>query len=361
LAKTKYTPFLKLKVNEVGAIVELSSEVTQCITPFFDLPRKKGMTAASFCSMVTKAASKMERLLGDLGPFYLDNFDIPDDIAVDGGPNYQFVIQEFANTSFIPVVGLNRTPHHNEAIFEAKKAGLLGSDTVAIRLVAEDFEDFLLVDIEFAGLVERAKECFPEQALILDCRMCLNASAVALAAAIQAFINAAEAAFEFSEIIVAGSSIPAQIREVAKVEDAAEVARVELDIFSVLKNQAGMAHLGFGDYTVVSPMYSDLDMAPELLRNVTAPKILYGHDGIHYIARGGALKTHVRGNLQYNDMLADIVALPIYRGAEYSYGDAFIAEKAAQLGGKQVTPSSILKPTINAHITYMAIDHPLMA
>lgn len=361
MARTKYTPFLKLKTNEVGAVANLSDEVGESVVPFFDLPMKKGMTAASFCTMVEKSARKIEKHLGKVRPFYLDNFDIPDTISIDGAVNYLFIMQEFGDTNFIPVIGLNRSPAHNQAIFDAKAAGLIESSRVAIRLVADEFEDFELVEDELSELLEAASDSFDACVLILDCRLCLNAKPQVLAGQIYPFLSQVKAAFQFNEVIVTGSSVPASISEVVKVDQESELPRVELQIFDALLQRGGMGHVGFGDYTIVSPLYSEVTLPPEMMLNVTVPKVLYPHGAVYYIARGeGALKAHARGNLQYNDMLADIVQKPFYRGDYYSYGDGFIAEKALGIG-KMVTPGSILKPTINAHITYMATDHPLLA
>ncbi len=86
-----------------------------------------------------------------------------------------------------------------------------------------------------------------------------------------------------------------------------------------------------------------------------APKVIYSYDDVHFVARGGALRTHARGNLQYNDIARDLCSQPFYRGPAYSFGDKFLDDKANGLGNK-VMPSTILKPTINAHITYMVRD-----
>lgn len=110
MATTKYTPFLKLKANEVGAFANLADEVSDNIVPFFDLPMKKALTAATFRTMVDKSARKMEKNLGNDRPFFLDNFDIPDAITVGGKPNYSYVAAAFSKLTFIPVIGLNRPP-----------------------------------------------------------------------------------------------------------------------------------------------------------------------------------------------------------------------------------------------------------
>lgn len=353
----RYTPFLKLKANEVAAIASLSDAVKDKIVPFFDLARKSGMSPAGFGSMVSKSAVKLKKYLGLTRPFFLDNYDIDDNILLNGQPNYAVVLHEFRDMNFVPVVGLNRAAAHNQAVFNAKAGGLLKSSAVAIRLVEEDFESFGLIQGELADLIKAGAQ-FAHWVLVLDCRMCRNVDPAAHAAKLASFISQATKVFGFSLIIVAGSSIPAAIGEIAKVEVRCNVSRVELQIYGAIRAM-GLNPVGFGDYTIVSPLYSDVTLPPEMMRTVTAPKVLYSHGDLHFIARGGALKTHARGNLQYNDLASEIVAQPFYRGAPYSFGDDFLNVKA-QMIGKQVTPGSILNPTINAHITYMATAHPLL-
>lgn len=360
MAKTKYTPFLKLKANEVGAFANLADDIRDDIVPFFDLPMKNGLTAATFCTMVDKSARKMEKNIGNDCPFFLDNFDIPDSITVGGKANFSYVVAAFSKMTFIPVIGLNRSPAHNQVVFQSREKGLIDSTRVALRLVGEDFDDFDLAENDLSDLIGLALDVFEECSLIIDCRVCLNVNPGTEAKRIYEFLKAAEAKFPFAEIIVTGSSLPASIGQVAKTTQESELYRVELQIFDALRSFGGMDHVGMGDYTVVSPLYSEVTMPPEMLLNITAPKVLYAYDAVHYIARGGALKAHARGNLQYNDMLNDLTKMPFYRGEHYSFGDAFIAEKA-NMGGSMVTPGSVLKPSINAHITYMATDHPLLA
>ena len=47
---------------------------------------------------------------------------------------------------------------------------------------------------------------------------------------------------------------------------------------------------------------------------------------------------------------------PFYRGHHYSFGDSFIEEKSRNTGSS-VMPGTILKPTINAHMTYVLLDY----
>ena len=354
-AMNNYVPFLKLKVNEVAALSVLENDVKSVITPFFDLPKKDAMTPLSFKDLVKKAAASIEKNLKGINVFFLDNFDIDDRLLVDGSNNYEFVIKTFSNMVFIPVIGLDRSAHRNNLVFESKKRGLIKSDVAAVRLSVEDFESFELVRDDIADFLMQGHKLFSKWALILDNRFCFYVDIKRRAEVISNFLNDAQGLFDPDLVVVTGSSVPSSIRDVVAVESEATHSRVELSIYREVAKRVDGHNLCLGDYTIVSPLYSDLDIPPEAMQNVIAAKIIYSYNDVHYVARGGALKTHPRGRLQYNDIAMRIVSKPFYRGASYSFGDNFLNEKANGLGSG-ITPSSILKPTINTHISWMVKD-----
>lgn len=353
--KNKYRPFLKLKVNEIGALAELSPDIKKDLIPFLDLPKKENSDEEDFCLSVQKAAKSVEKHLSGFQSIFLDNYDIDDGLLVDGDDNYQFVIEAFKDIEFIPVLGLDRTPRHNQLVFDNVLAGNIKSSTVAIRLQHEDFETFELVEDQLAQLIHQGCELFKSWTLILDNRLCLKIDADERSVELLRFIAKAKRKFSFSEVVICGSSIPSSIGEILAVQQELTHPRVELAIYQLVQQEKPHPNLYLGDYTIVSPLYSDLDIPKESLRTVTAPKIAYSYDKTHYITRGGSLQRHARGAFQYNDLAQSLIAKPFYRGARYSFGDNFLLEKSKSLG-KQVTPSSILKPTINAHMTYMCLD-----
>jgi len=66
-----YIPFLKLKVNEVGALKALTADIKKNgIVPFFDLAKKEGMTTSSFQQMVKKAVTSLSRNLSGIDAFF---------------------------------------------------------------------------------------------------------------------------------------------------------------------------------------------------------------------------------------------------------------------------------------------------
>lgn len=352
-----YVPFLKLKVNEVGALGALNGDVKEFVTPFFDLPKQKdGATTDAFIALVNKAARSVQRNLGVGYTFFLDNFDIDDALHVNGKNNYAYVMDSFKDLSFIPVVGLDRTDERNKLVFQYKASGVISTNVVAIRLLAEEFLSFDLVRDEISDLIELGEGLFHHWILILDNRVCANVDAATRAGQIVQFVKESTAAFGFDDVIVTGSSIPASIKDLLEVESEGTYERIELEIYESASKHLSGTSLTLGDYTIVSPLYSEFKIPPAAMRNIMTPKIFYSHANVHYIARGGALKTHARGDLQYNDIAAHLIGQPFYRGPEYSFGSLFLFQKAHGQG-KKVTPSSILKPTINAHMTFMVRDY----
>jgi len=209
-----YTPFLKLKANEVAAFFALDSSVRDRICPFFDLPRHKDVTETDFCEMVRKSSKKMRKFFGEERFFYLDCFDISDTVTVAGADKFNFIATEFAGMNFIPVIGLDRATSHNAAVFSAKKNGLIKSKFLAIRLQEDDFTSFQIVLPDLSALWEAGTSAgFSDLILVLDCRICLAADATLLANKIGAFLSAAIAKLPIAFAIVTGSSIPARIGE----------------------------------------------------------------------------------------------------------------------------------------------------
>lgn len=351
-----YTPFFKFKSNEVAGLSILNSKLKKELTPFFDFARKDGMSRLDFEKSVAACAKKADKYLKDFPYIFIDSFDIPDSIAPAKLPNCKVVIEEFSDFEYVPVLGLDRAPNHNQAIFDAKAKGEIISDKVAIRFQPEEFLSFDLIENELLDLIKRGSKGFSNWIFIFDCRVCLESNRTKLATEIANFALSVDEAIEVVKYIVVGSSIPASITDIAKPSDESVVPRAELEIFHTAQSIAKGITLSLGDYTIVSPLYSDLTIAPELLLSVTAPKVFYTYKNQHYIARGGRIKT--RGYGQYDSICVEIVQKSFYRKSHYSWGDNFIQERADGKGLNNVTPSTILKPTICAHIEYMSQDYP---
>lgn len=352
-----YIPFLKLKSNEVAALKELEKPIKSKVVPFFDIAKKRNMNSDQLKIAIVKNSNKVKTHLKDFDEFYIDSYDIDDSLLINADHNYRFIISEFKETNFIPVVGLDRTNYRNSIVFDEKRAGKISSGTIALRLQADDFENFALSEFDIFDVIDQGKGLFDHWDVILDNRMCRGINTAVRARSLAKFINDLTARMEFNRIIITGSSLTASIGEIIATEDDLHHPRTEIEIYSLVKSALPDFNLTLGDYTVVSPLYSDIDIPLEAMRSVTTAKITYSYKDMHYISRGGSLKSHPRGDLQYNDIAKDIISMAFYRGIPYSFGDGFLNDKALFKGTK-VTAGSILKPTINLHITYMAQDFP---
>ncbi len=353
-----YVPFLKFKTNEIGALGTLMPNLQEKTYPFFDLPKKNGMSEASFAEMVGKLEKAYKKHLKKLPAIFIDNYDIDDSIKISGNENYALVVEKFGlHNAFVPVIALDRPKARNDLVFQAKAAGQIASSAIAVRLQPDDFQSYAVIEDDLKNFQSQGSNLFSYWTLIFDNRVCTNVDPVQRSAQINKFLQKAAGNIQIQAVIVAGSSFPASISELMKVQTEIHHPRRELDIFRPVAQAAYHQSIFLGDYTIVSPLYSDVSIPVEAMQNVIAAKTIYSYGDTHYVVRGGALKTHRRGRLQYNDIANRIVSQKFYRGFGYSSGDLFLHEKAS-LQGAGVTPSSILKPTINAHITYMFNDFP---
>jgi hypothetical protein len=86
------------------------------------------------------------------------------------------------------------------------------------------------------------------------------------------------------------------------------------------------------------------------------PKAIYTLDDLWFVVRGGAFSSHPDGYGQYFSIADEIVALDEYCGPDFSYGDAYIADRANR-SGKPGSPASWITACVNHHITFTANTH----
>ncbi len=350
-----YIPFLKFKTNEIAAINELKDHTKEELYPFFDIARKENLTGQDLESTIGKCFAKYQKYLSKLDFFYLDNFDIDDRIQINSDDSYAFLIDTFASSYFIPVIGIDRSERHNELVNSKKADGTIQSDTVAIRIVVDNVLSYPLIDDEIEDLVSGCASNFKTMHLIIDNRVCFGIDVGSRSAQIINFLGKILEDYDFEEVIVTGSTITGSIKDLLNPSEEVTVERNELTIFHSVQDE--FPDIVLGDYTAVSPNYSDIEFEGNLMRKVTAPRLIYSYDNLVHIKRGAALDNHPRGNLQYNDLSAILITEPFFRGAAYSFGDKYIDEKARTTTGKQVTPSTIPKALINLHIEFMMNDY----
>lgn len=350
----KYVPFLKLKQNEVIAFRRLDILRRGSIVPLFDLPRKKDITGEEFKEQVKKGLNYITRASERfIFSFYLDVFDIPDTIYPDGKHIYQFVLDEFTGTLVIPVVGLDR---HDDHILAARNFMNLNQNPkhFAIRLSKEDIVSYKLthmnIDLKLSGIIDDSDV----YDLIIDLRLIEYENIDNYAQKIVALLDGLIPYYNFNKIIIASSTIPANIAQLVKVKKSKLYYRNEWllweKILTVKKKYS--QYLTYGDYTVVTPEFTETDIDPKLISSRQTPRILYTSPDSFFIIRGAALKTS--GYDQYYDLAKKVVNLSFYRGNLYSRGDRYIHEVSNHVSKSCGNAGSWIASTINCHLSLMA-------
>ncbi|WP_345860136.1 beta family protein [Shewanella algae] len=308
------------------------------------------MTPEEIKSTIIKGVRKHELNFKDSNSFYLDDYDLKDSLRIDGDIVYNFVINAFKDVVFIPVVGINRTPKRIKSV----SSKLIQSETIAIRVDQEDFSSYEVNKDYFEDLFDSISDKYKKYHLIIDCRLCLNIDTNLISDRAIKFILDISENYDFEEIIVTGSSIPAGINEIMPVNSKRDLTRNECMIYKRVQKALG-DKVTIGDYTTVSPDYSDADIPKNAMRKVMTPKVIYPYGLNQYFLRGAALETHPRGTKQYDDMCLELTKMPFFRKEAYSAGDAYLVSKAKGIG-VDAQPHSIGKHLINAHITFMLHD-----
>lgn len=152
----------------------------------------------------------------------------------------------------------------------------------------------------------------------------------------------------FRNFVLVGTAIPETFKDVAKGAD--QLTRHDWLFYCSLigKIPPGMRRPNYGDYTIVHPEFTPIDMR----KIKSAGKLIYTTTGAWEIRKGGAFRDHPE---QMYAHCASIVASGKFSGSAYSSGDDYIA-KCAVRTEKPSNQPWWKYVTINHHITYVLDD-----
>jgi hypothetical protein len=281
-----YVPFLKLKKNEILSLRDLNEIHFARVTPFFDVPRIKDMGVNDFKTRINAAQKDLNKHWQDSKYFYLDTFDIDQDLRPDGVCPYAYAMERLKSFNIIPVVGLDRDIDHLNYV--ESYLSEIETKRVAIRLLPPDFEDYELIEDDLEDILGGIISVCDRIHLVLDCRVIAESNASDLAQNAAEFANTFCADYSCERVIVTGSSISASIADILPTNSETYITRYEPQIWNEFNSlfEGDLAEAVFGDYGIISPEYSDSDLAPEILVSVMAPKAIYSLNNQHYAVRG---------------------------------------------------------------------------
>jgi hypothetical protein len=342
----EYSPFLKLKQGEITALINLLPLDRKIIIPLLELPRDDKNTIDKLISKIDKSAKSMKKNLESNFSFYIDNYEVPDDFKIYGSDNYLYLLNSFEDFDIIPVIGFDRTKTHNSI---GIKYANTRSKKVALRLTYDYFDTFLAYDEDLKTMLNKLDSdvsCI----ILLDCNYIDDSNIEIFGKNLLVVLTNIIESNKFAKIIISGSSIPTPIGDKVKTNTNVEIKRNEIILFKeIIKKFPGMP-LILGDYTVISPGYSEISVAPTLIQKVTTTKIIYSFLDSHYINRGQAIDPY--GLEQYFSQAEKIIKKSFFRGRDFSWGDSYLFDRAKYKTTK-ITPSSIIRPEVTSHIKFM--------
>lgn len=350
-----YTPFLKLKKQEVTALKMLDSDWHSLLVPFFDFPAKEDTKKPwDYAEKSVEMARYVTKHIPNISGFYLDAFDVEDHV-VQGKHNYLYLLEKFNNFDVIPVTGPDRTDDHLQSIRAFIHQKTSHSIAIGYRVTADDFISFNATKDEVAesldGLIN---DLFTEIHLIIDCRLVAFLSEKSidnLVKQIASYIVKFTQSYPVSKVIVAGSMIPVSLSYLVDANDHGHIERIEIAIYDAVKSCFSTDYrIVLGDYTTVSPEFAEPN--EQSSKNATS-KLVYPHDKQQYIWRGTKVIGPPSKQYLYNEHVRDMIALSptIYRGQSYSWADGEFFNKQHTRDG--FWTNTINKFLINAHISYM--------
>lgn len=342
-----YVPFLKLKQGEVMALSNLAPNETLLVTPLMELPRDDKYTSLNLKTKIDKLSKKLNKYCSasELS-FFIDNYEVSDAIKIDGNNSYQYLLNSFQDFNIYPVCGLDRSPEHNAlSIAFAKKHSKL----IGLRITRDYFQSISAYTKDLKTLIDDIGTA-QNIVILLDNRLIIDSGLGQLIKDIKEVIKVCSSINQVASYVIAGSSLPSSASMYMGTNQEIMLNRLEVQLFAEIKASVFDKTIVFGDYTTVSPDYSEISIDPRMMQNVITARITYSTMSHHYVIRGGSVKQF--GNEQYFDLSSTLVGKAFYRGEDYSFGDNFLKRKSER-SGSNVTASTIITPQVNAHLAFM--------
>jgi Beta protein len=310
-----YVPILKGKRAEFPALGALKSK--KKLTPLIE-------------AVPSGSAEQVPRGMSGQWPNELPYFidllflDDPDEAPdVDDHPVTLCFAEVVAQGQIaIPVTGLSRSPGYQDAI---QKVISEQGNGVALRLVPDDFED--------VDELEATLEAFPgflgvetEQIdLVLDIGSVGDSSAGTVAQIHRANIDLIPTLDDWRTLTVASSAFPLSLAPLVRDQWNTAPRRDWRGWRQLVTGSKPPDRLpSFGDYAIAHPA-----LPPEGRATILA-QLRYATPDSWIIWKGRNAITE--GYDQFFAICQNLVGRPEYRGANFSWGDAEIAQKAANVG-----------------------------
>ncbi len=351
LTSDMYVPALRWRQGEYQALLRLSNEAKDRIVPLITIPElefdfEEGRPKKSVQEHVHPFAARYKAKWGTRPAWISVHKNIVDKPMADGRNIFTYVFGELGTfqAKAIPAIAVGADAGTVEAV-----AAIVAHERQGVAISVR-LEDLMKPDPKAGvqALASALSANLSDTDLIVDLGAPNFEPYEAFARALIAALGKLGDLNTLRNVVLIGTAIPETFRDIAKGAD--EIPRHDWLFYQALitKLPSGMRRPNFGDYTIVHPEFSPLDMR----KIKSAGKIVYTTPGSWSVHKGGAFRDNRE---QMHDHCAAIVSAGTFRGADYSSGDSYISKCAARKEG----PSNQTRwkdVAINHHITQVLDD-----
>lgn len=345
----RYFSFLKGKRGELRALSKLIDY--ENIVPLIDIPTSPDEAKSGW---LDKQLEKTNGYIKSYWPqeklLFIDFYDLNLDSRQKNGdhPLTSLInlLEQGYNLGL--VTGLDRDEEYESISSDIVNKYIL---PLTVRLT---FEDILVPRITLLALKTLLDQYQGLSSLniLIDLRIVKAADIVELRDNCLNFCVKLSKELSIDEFILAGSSIPSSIGALIDTGSDGLISRSEYILWKSLREEF---EITYGDYTVISPDYSDisLDFMPPI-----TPKIVYTFEDNHYVVRANSVLHNSLGYKQYILIARKVMGHPSYRHLSSSKGEEYISNISASdpyssIKQKTGGAESWITATVNQHIDYI--------
>lgn len=349
-----YVPILRWKAAEKEALGFLTDDQKKLITPLIELlmPQPKQLTKTGelksgeqmLAESIDKFNSNLPLIPNEIIKYWGNNpafleFNLLD-ASVRINALEQLITEGYKiNLKLIPVITLGS---NKDFLIDAVKLAKEFSTGIALRLFKSDLNQNLAMSIsQFlaeAGLTESNIDLIVDLQIIND-----HCPKITILNDIIPNIQ------EWRTFTLSSGAFPKDLTDLPVNRNDIDRADWNNWITQIQSNSLKRKP-SFSDYTIQHPIFKE----PIQTSNPSA-SIRYTSDLIWVVMRGQGIRSeNSKGHAQYPANAQLLMQQPEYSGADFSHGDAYIAEKGKDiLTDKTGTPRTWLRAGINHHLAFV--------
>lgn len=345
-----YVPVLKGKEGEFAALEELKTDVRGTIMPLIEVPDVpydyvNERPSKSLGAHISGIAERLKKCWPD-SPLYLDLPWFGEEEQLEDGRIALEAVLADSSAKGVRVVAVVSRKSSSEYLAAAGRHAERSNLGASLRLTVEDFEE----DVDLVAEVDQLLDKLHSEAvdLILDLEDLGqdDGKAVLIARSVFSMIPNKD---QWRRVILVGASFPEDLSAVG-ADVVTKLPRREWTLWKTLQRRPSALprrDIIFGDYAIAHPIPKELD--PRIM--LMSASIRYTTHQHWLIAKGRNVRQY--GFEQYFELCKELVGRPEYRGQDFSWGDRYISDCAADITGPG-NATTWRKVGTNHHLTLVA-------